>query len=82
MSNMAISDIKDVQVMNSGLALKMSDTVNNTFYNMVHKLMAFGCTRGIELNGSTPTNHNYFTACRVANRATGGDYGIYIGNAQ
>lgn len=60
----------------------MSDTVNNTFYNRVDGLESFGGTRGIELNGTTPTNHNYFVRCRIANRATGGDYGIYVGNAQ
>lgn len=80
-SNIALSKIENVQVKDSWVALKMNDTANNTFYNKVNRLMAFGCARGIEINGISPANHNSFKESRIANKS-GGDYGIYITNWQ
>lgn len=57
----------------------MNDANNNTFYNRVY-IKAFGCARGIEMNGTNPSNHNYFSG-RIANKS-GGDYGIYIVKGQ
>lgn len=42
MSNMAISHITKVKVNNAGLGLRMSDTINNTFYNRVDGFESFG----------------------------------------
>lgn len=40
-SNMAISSIRNVKVTSAGLGLKVSDTVNNTFYNRVDGFESF-----------------------------------------
>ena len=77
-SNMALMDI-DVEIKDAWVAIKANDTANNTFYNRVN-IRAFGCARGIEINGANPANHNYFSG-RIANKS-GGDYGIYITNGQ
>ena len=74
LSDMAIMDI-DVEIKDAGVAVKMNDANNNTFYNRVY-VKAFGCARGIEMNGANPSNHNYFSG-RIANKS-GWDYGIYI----
>lgn len=74
LSDMALMDI-DVEIKDAGVALKMNDANNNTFYNTVY-IRAFGCTRWIELNWTNPSNNNYFSG-RIANKS-GGDYGVYI----
>ena len=78
LSDMAIMDV-DVEIKDAGVAVKMNDANNNTFYNRVN-IKAFGCIRGIELNWANPSNHNYFS-WRIANKS-GGDYGIYIVKGQ
>lgn len=80
-SNMALMNIQDVQVLDSGLTLKMDDTVNNTFYNSITRVMAFWCNKWVQMTGTTPANHNYFTNCRFANNS-GGTYGTHISNGQ
>lgn len=48
LSDIAIMDV-DVEIKDAGVAVKMNDDNNNTFYNRVN-IKAFGCIRGIELN--------------------------------
>ena len=57
----------DVEIKDAGVAVKMNDANNNTFYNRVY-VKAFGCARGIEMNGANPSNHNYFSG-RIANKS-------------
>ena len=81
MSDIALSVIENVQINDAWLALKLNDTANNTFYNDFRRVMAFGCTRGIEFNGSNVANENRFYSCRIANKS-GGDYGLYMAKGQ
>lgn len=81
MSNIALSKIEDVQIKDAGLAIKLNDTANNTFYNDFIRVMAFGCTRWVEFNGTNVSNENRFYSCRFANKS-GGDYGCYLAKGQ
>ena len=81
MSDIALSKIEDVQIKDAGLAIKLNDANNNTFYNDFIRVMAFGCTRGIEFNGTNVANENRFYSCRIANKS-GGNYGLYMAKGQ
>lgn len=78
LSDMSLMSV-DVEIKDAGVAVKMNDANNNTFYNRVN-IRAFWCARGIELNGTNPSNNNYFSG-RIANKS-GGDYGVYIVKGQ
>lgn len=81
-SNAAENIYEDMQINGFGTALKISDTANNTFYNVARNLRLFTNNICIDINGTTPTNDNSFYDIRCAPRTGGGGPGLRITRGQ
>lgn len=64
-----------------GLAIKITDTTNTSFYSHYADIQVFNCNNGIELSGSQ-SNFNYFENIRIRLKAGGGGKGVYISDSR
>lgn len=80
-SDVSLAIVEDVHIEDFGTGIKLADANNHTFYNSFKNIKMFGCSLGIAIDGSTPTNDNMFYNVRIANKS-GGTYGLYLTNGQ